>query len=226
VEAPSAGISITGRSLESLFCPKNIQTAPKSDLFRLNLFTIRRMKMKPKNTLLFALPFALAFLMAATSAASAQENERERRILTITPTTQLQVSGRLAGKLHMVTTFLETKPFYSRGVSSDQFVKRALAQMEPAPTPAWLKTYLLRVYEYHAKGVSADVVYATDDGRAFTELYNAVAKTYKPGMTKEEFERQLIPGTTPGYGDPRMRKPWWVNCVRKVVDWIDDHWKD
>jgi hypothetical protein len=153
------------------------------------------------------------------------QTEKEGRILAITPSTELQVRGRLAGKLHMVITFLETKPFYSRGVSGDQFVKRALAQMEPAPTPVWLRTYLLQVYEYHVKGVSADVVYATDDGRAFSELYNAAARTYKPGMTKEEFERQLIPGTTPGYGDPQMRKPWWVNCVRKIVDFIDDHWQ-
>jgi hypothetical protein len=136
------------------------------------------------------------------------------------------VSGKVAGKLHMVVTFLETKPAYSRGVSSDQFIRKVLGQMYPAPIPPWLVTYLSRVYEYHVKGMSPDAVYAADDGRAFVELYNSVASQYKPGMTKAEFERQLVPGASPEPGDPVANKPKWINAIRKIIDILDDLWPE
>jgi hypothetical protein len=148
--------------------------------------------------------------------------ETSIRITPLTPTSQIQISGKVAGKLHMVVTFLETKGAYSRGVTGDEFVRKALAQMHPAPIPPWLRSYLLRVYDYHVKGLSADAVYATEDGRAFSELYNAAARTYKPGMTKAEFEQQLVPGTSPDYGDPIANKPKWVNVLRKLIDMLDD----
>jgi hypothetical protein len=152
--------------------------------------------------------------------------EKGGRILSINPTSQIQVSGKVAGKLHMVVTFLETKPAFSRGMSGDEFVRNALRQMYPAPIPPWLRAYLLRVYDYHVKGVSADVVYATDDGRAFSELYSAVARTYKPGMTRAEFERQLVPDVSPDHGDPTANKPKWVNALRKIIDILDDLWPE
>jgi len=148
------------------------------------------------------------------------------RITPLTPTSQIQISGKVLAKLHMVVTFLETKGAYSRGVTGDEFVRKALGQMHPAPTPPWLRNYLLRVYDYHGKGLSADAVYAIEDGRAFSELYNAAARTYKPGMTKAEFEQQLIPGASPDYGDPIANKPKWINCLRKLIDAIDDLWPE
>jgi hypothetical protein len=126
----------------------------------------------------------------------------------------------------MVITFLETKGAYSRGVTGDEFVRKALRQMHPAPIPPWLRSYLMRVYDYLVKGLSADAVYATEDGRAFCELYYAVASTYKPGMTKAEFEQQLVPGTSPDYGDPIANKPKWVNFLRKFFDVLDTLWPE
>jgi hypothetical protein len=152
--------------------------------------------------------------------------ETSIRIAPLTPTSQIQMSGKTAGKLHMVITFLETKSAYSRGITGEEFVSKALRQMHPAPIPPWLRTYLLRVYDYHVKGLSADAVYATEDGRAFSEIYNAAARAYKPGMTKAEFEQQLIPGASPDYGDAIANKPKWINSLRKLIDTIDDSWPE
>ena len=69
-----------------------------------------------------------------------------------------------------------------------------------------------------------DLVYDRTDGRAFVNLINGLVSRIEPGMNQIEFENHLIDGYPAGGGN-LLKKPRWVNWIRKAIDFIDDNWK-
>lgn len=142
----------------------------------------------------------------------------------IDPYVNVSINVQTLAKYHAVITFLETKENYEPEMTKENFIKNCLAFLGCAEIPDFLKNYYGFIFDFHASGVSSDKVYEKTDGRAFTNLSNALIERIKPGMTEIEFENHLIPGYPAGGGN-RLKKPWWVNPIRKIIDWIDDNWK-
>ncbi|MDO9001361.1 MAG: hypothetical protein Q7W45_16465 [Bacteroidota bacterium] len=142
----------------------------------------------------------------------------------IDPYVSVSIKAQTLAKYHAVITFLETEANYKPEMTEEDFIKNCLAFLGCAKIPDFLKSYYGFIYEFHVSGVSSDTVYEKTDGRAFTEFANALIERIKPGMTQIEFENNLVEGYPVGGGD-KLKKPWWVNPIRKIIDWIDDNWK-
>lgn len=136
---------------------------------------------------------------------------------------KVSIRANTLGKYHMVITFLETKGNYQDGMTEADFKKNCLAFLGCVKYPPCFPDYLSEVYKFHVSGVDADTVYNKTDGRAFANLVNGLLERKKPGMTEIEFENHLIEGYPAGGGN-LLKKPWWVNWIRKVIDLIDDNW--
>ena len=121
-------------------------------------------------------------------------------------------------KLYMVIAYLETKPIYQEGMSQEEFLNAMFTGFHAQSEPA-LRKYFQVVYSYHKQNLNPDDVYLKTDERAFVAVYNDLVSLYKPQMTKEEFRRTAGLDATIG-----VRGPWWFNWLRKIIDWIDDHW--
>lgn len=109
-------------------------------------------------------------------------------------------------------------------MTKEDFIKNCLAFLGCAKIPDFITDYYGFIYDFHVAGANSDIVYEKTDGRAFTVLANGLIAKIKPGMTQIEYENSLIEGYPAGGGDLR-KKPWWVNPLRKIIDWIDDNWK-
>lgn len=142
----------------------------------------------------------------------------------IEPFAKVCLKGKTLAKYHAVITFLETKENYKPEMTEDNFVKNCLSFLGCVKIPDFFKNYLLFIYQFHKAEVSADYVYDRTDGRAFTDLVNGLISRIEPGMNEIEFENHLVEGYPAGGGN-LLKKPWWVNWIRKVIDFIDDNWK-
>lgn len=142
----------------------------------------------------------------------------------IEPFAMVCLKGKTLAKYHAVITFLETKENYKPEMTQDDFVKNCLSFLGCVKIPDYLRDYLVFIYDFHKSDVSADYVYEKTDGRAFTEIVNSMIGKIEPGMTEIEFENHLIDGYPAGGGN-MLKKPRWVNWIRKIIDFIDDHWK-
>lgn len=170
-----------------------------------------------------------------------EERQEARRPMTRasllrSPETTIQVKAITAAKIHMVVSFLETKQAYRRGITKEEFVRQALGNMATVVARGgaktqWLNEYLSKVYTYHERGMSPDAIYAEEDGQAFIRAYNSAGSSCKPGMTRDDFEKQLIPGSIPSGTDisaarapadiSAARVPKWINLIKKLIDFIE-----
>ena len=138
----------------------------------------------------------------------------------ITSSSKLSPKVSTTAKLFMVIAYLETKPNYKEGMSKEEFLNSMLAGVEAKSVPA-LKKYFGTVYDYHKQNMHPDEVYQKTDDKAFIAVYNDLVGLYKPKMSKPEFKRVVGLESL----DNVRTKPWWINWLRKVIDFIDDNWK-
>lgn len=142
----------------------------------------------------------------------------------IDPFETVCLRGVTLAKYHAVITYLETKENYQPEMSKEDFINNCLAFLGCVKVPDFFKEYLAFIYEFHRLDVPADLVYDRTDGRAFVNLINGLVSRIEPGMNQIEFENHLIDGYPAGGGN-LLKKPRWVNWIRKAIDFIDDNWK-
>ena len=123
----------------------------------------------------------------------------------------------------MVVTVLETRDLYAETKSKDKFVTTLLELYGKSPATESLREYLGVVYDYHQKETNSDLIWQQENGEAFAKLLNQMSGLVKRGSSKEDIQKQLFPEVN--FNNSQMKKPWWVNPIRKIVDYIDDHWK-
>lgn len=134
------------------------------------------------------------------------------------------IKANTLAKCHMVITFLETKENYKPEMTEENFKKNCFAFLGCVEIPTFFSEYLSVVYKFHKSGVDADTVYEKTDGRTFVNVVNGMLERIEPGMNEIDFENHFIPGYPAGGGN-RLKKPKWVNWVRKFFDFIDDNWE-
>lgn len=161
------------------------------------------------------------FLYAGVISPSFSQKEKSTGPQKITATSKMNPKVSTVAKLYMVIAYLETKPNYKEGMSEEEFLNSMFTGFKAQSEPA-LRKYFRVVYGYHKQNMHPDDVYLKADERAFIAVYNDLVSLYKPQMTKAEFRR--VAGLESSDHLIKERGPWWFNLLRKLLDWIDDHW--
>ncbi|HEX8268808.1 MAG TPA: hypothetical protein VF581_02855 [Flavobacterium sp.] len=123
-------------------------------------------------------------------------------------TDKVPTSVSLTAKFHAVITYLETKELYRAGMSREEFVKVTTSCVEEKEIVEIFAPYMGKVYDYHTQKLSSDKVYDMVTGEDFVAMANRL-RAYEE---------------TSGH-TASLKKPWWVNWLRKAIDFIDDNWK-
>ena len=123
-------------------------------------------------------------------------------------TEKVPTSISLTAKFHAVITYLETKEMYTEGMSRDEFVNVTTSSVEEQEIVQIFSPYMGKIYDYHTQNLTPDKVYDLVTGEDFVEMANSM-RSY-----------ELSSGHTAS-----LKKPRWFNWLRKVIDYIDDHWE-
>lgn len=125
------------------------------------------------------------------------------------------------GKLHGIISYLETKEYYTKGMSEKEFVNKIMAyQFDNGVSPDFFKNYLTYIYKLHTLNGDDNKVYDSIDGKAFVDFTNGILKLYNNKMSKED---ALMAIYTNGDASKTVKpKNGWLNFARKIIDVIDD----
>lgn len=94
----------------------------------------------------------------------------------IKPSNKVATSVKLIGKFHAVITYLETKDFYVKGMSEEDYVNTTTSCIKETELKNVFKPYMAKIYSYHTKGLTSDQVYDLVDGNDFASVENALRK--------------------------------------------------
>jgi len=126
------------------------------------------------------------------------------------PTDKIPTSISLISKFHSVITFLETKDFYKKGMSEEEFIDKTTSCLEDKELKKLFAPYMSQIFYYHENNFTSDKVYDSVKGDNFITLTNALERYMEDPVIRKEM---------------LLKKPKWFNYLRKIIDWIDDHWK-
>jgi hypothetical protein len=117
---------------------------------------------------------------------------------------KVSTSVKLIGKYHAVITFMETKEYYTKNMSEEDYFNETTSCIKETELKNLFRPYMAKIYSCHVKNLTSDQVYDLIDGADFANVENALRK-YR---------------STPEINTTSTLR--WFNWLRKLFDFPGD----